>query len=123
MSRKTDIYHGRQGGHWLPDDYEETVIDNAPRCDICDGAMLVGQLRRHSVCDPMTIVGRRCACPPGCTTDVVGDGETCDSACEVCLIMAGQPYASVPGWKKSKAAQGDESDVANTDLTLFEVDE
>jgi hypothetical protein len=102
VSTRTDAHHGRQGGNWLPDDYVPVDERASERCDRCGGPLLVGQFRRHYLCDSSSIAGRKCTCPPGCTDLVVGDGGTCARDCEVCRRLAGATYGDVPGWKKSK---------------------
>ena len=89
MSTRTDIYHGRQGGRWLPDDYV-SALDLARDCEACGEPMVVGQWGRHHLCNPNTIVGLpACNCPPGCTDTHVGDKGTCNPTCEVCRLMHG----------------------------------
>lgn len=54
--------------------------------------MILGQRERHSVCDPTLIVGKRCTCAPGCSRNVIGDGEVdCDPDCVPCTTLAGGP--------------------------------
>jgi len=52
VSRKTDLHHGRQGGRFLPDDYEAIDFKNAARCDVCGKPMILRQKERHAVCSP-----------------------------------------------------------------------
>jgi hypothetical protein len=54
VSRKTDLAFGRQGGRFLPDNYEAVDFKNAPKCSVCGGKMVVGQKGRHSVCSPLS---------------------------------------------------------------------
>ena len=69
----------------------------APRQRYCEAPgcglpLLGGQKRVHHVCDPQSIVGRRCICRPGCTSVRWGDGGCCDPKCEPCQTMAGRPH-------------------------------
>jgi hypothetical protein len=101
VSRKTDIKFGRRGGRFLPDDYVSVDFANAKRCDVCGGPMVVGQRGRHYVCDPESMVGRRCVCAPGCTGELVGDGPTpCDAACEPCRLMRNRLHSEVDEWRR-----------------------
>lgn len=68
---------------------------SAPRqsyCQACGLPLLGGQRRVHHLCDPTSLVGRRCICRPGCTTVRWGDGHCCDPKCVPCRIKAGHPY-------------------------------
>jgi hypothetical protein len=58
MSKRTDYMHGRQGGRFMPDDWRSIDIERAPRCDVCGNSMILGQTRRHYVCDDKTTVGK-----------------------------------------------------------------
>lgn len=117
MSTRTDAHHGRQGGHWLDDDYEPTDVANAPRCDVCGDSLLVGQHRRHAVCDPASIVGERCTCRPGCTNTHIGDrgyvpNDDAVPTCVVCVRLAGLPYAETAvkhRWRKATKAKADDA--------------
>lgn len=102
MSHKTDMRHGRQGGRFLPDNYEAVDFDQAPHCDMCGGLMVVGQHERHHLCDPETMVGRRCTCPPGCTLNLVGDGDTCADDCTPCRINRNKLHSEVDAWTRSR---------------------
>jgi len=66
MSRKTDLAFGRQGGRFLPDNYEAVDFTNAPRCSECGLPMLLKQKGRHAVCSPLT----KCC---GYPTDLIQD--------------------------------------------------
>lgn len=96
MTERTrmDSAYGRRGGH-ITRGKPETVI---PRPCIACGEPTVQARARHSSCDPTTpLAGKRCTCPPGCTTgNVWGDGpvECVDQRgvpCEPCTLMAGRP--------------------------------
>lgn len=52
MSRQQarDLAFGRRGGGWS--DANGTIIDDAPRCEVCREPMVAGQRRRHGVCSP-----------------------------------------------------------------------
>lgn len=72
-----------------------------PCCEICGDPMALGQRKRHYSCRAGdddggwdALAGKRCTCPPGCTTgDIWGDGpRDCAADCEPCRIRAGQPY-------------------------------
>jgi hypothetical protein len=54
MSRKTDLAFGRQGGRFLPDDYEAIDFKNAPSCSVCGKPMILRQKGRHFVCSPLS---------------------------------------------------------------------
>lgn len=120
MSNRHDIHYGRQGGR---------IVDYAPPtgqrlCVVCGQPMTAGQKVRHHLCDPTSIVGRACTCPPGCTDITVGDTGTCDTACEVCRVMRGRVHADVVEWKPKRtnpASQetDDEVLVDDTQLSLF----
>lgn len=87
---RMDLAYGRQGGR---------VVAGAPStgrkaraCEACGLPMLV-QARgatRHGVCDPETLEGLVCSCPPGCTDLRVGDLGGCDPGCQVCARHAGR---------------------------------
>lgn len=101
MSRESlDMRYGRQGGRIVPYDGTSPRGDRAPRCDVCGGPMLCGQRNRHHMCDPATIVARRCTCPPGCTGRHVGDGGTCAPGCEPCRILTGVAHHIIEEWRR-----------------------
>lgn len=76
--------------HWL---------DTAPRCVVCGSQMAYRGSDRHFLCEPRSIVGRPCTCPPGCTTTRVGDGDRpCDPECHPCRINRG----TIPDRPKGK---------------------
>lgn len=85
---RTDLVFGRRGGGWVPDGH--VTVTTGPPCDVCGRPMLLGQRRRHHVCDDSSLVGRRCVCPPGCTDRTVGDAGTCAAGCEPCTTHTGQ---------------------------------
>lgn len=120
MSTRTDIHHGRQGGHWLPDDYEGSPLDNAKPCDVCGQPIIAFGRTRHFVCDERSIVGRACVCNPGCTDTHVGDQGSCRAGCEVCSLLRGRPYDEIEGWKKSKKTDGGQELDDDAPLTLWE---
>jgi hypothetical protein len=122
MSTRTDAYHGRQGGHWPPDDYDGMPLDNAKPCVECGQPILAAGRDRHHACDPRSIVGRRCSCTPGCTETHVGDQGPCKPDCEVCTLLAGRLYAEVDGWRKRKSdGQADEETHDQPEPTLWGV--
>lgn len=103
MSKRTDILHGRRGGRFVPDGYEQTDFANARHCDVCDGLMVVGQRQRHHACDPETMVAERCTCRPDCTRDLVGDGPTpCAADCVPCRIQRNRLHREVIEWSRSR---------------------
>lgn len=68
-------------------------------CQTCS-TPIVGMGRdatRHGLCDPSTLAGKVCICPPRCTDKVWGDGGNCSAKCEVCNLMRGQSYAMREG--------------------------
>ena len=63
-------------------------------CGRCGRTMLPWPGRTiHFSCEPGTLAGKRCSCPPGCTKgDNWGDGpRECDAGCEPCRTRQGQP--------------------------------
>lgn len=85
---RLDMAYGRRGGHLMAGAPSEAVARAKP-CEECGGPMVIGakgaQRGRHSLCDPDSIVGRVCSCPPGCTVDRIGDGpRDCAPDCPVC---------------------------------------
>lgn len=123
MSTTTDMRHGRQGGNWLPDDYEPISLLTARKCDGCGLPMVVGQWDRHHLCKRNSTVGRRCSCPPGCTDLLVGDAGRCDPQCQPCELHAGRPYDEITEWKRSqtnqaRVADNDPADDTPEQLTL-----
>jgi hypothetical protein len=86
-----DMMYGRQGGRIVPFEGRPTLTGRP--CATCGQPMLATQKERHFMCDPVTIVGRVCMCPPGCTDVTCGDGPRgCAPSCEVCRLMAGRKY-------------------------------
>lgn len=101
MSKRTDMLFGRRGGRFVPDGYTPTEFKLAPLCDVCGDQMVVGQKRRHHACDAESIVGERCLCRPGCTDELVGDGEvSCDPSCVPCRLMQNRLHKSVMEWTR-----------------------
>lgn len=103
MSKKTDLLYGRRGGYFAPDNYTPTDIAGAPVCDVCGSPMIVGQRQSHFICDPDSMVGKRCACPAGCTTELVGDGVCCDLDCVPCRLNANRLHREVVEWARCKS--------------------
>lgn len=102
---RLDKAYGRRGGHMQSMSGRESRTRKHRRCDRCGGALTVaaaGQTR-HAVCNPATLAGKRCTCPPGCTTPKgsVGDGpRPCAPDCEVCTQFAGRPARDMEGWTR-----------------------
>jgi hypothetical protein len=101
VSQRTDMAYGRQGGRIV--EGAPTNLTNSRRCDVCGEPMHGGQRSRHHLCDPTSIVGRACTCPPGCTVTVVGDQGTCDATCVPCTLYAGKIHSNVAEWKRRKS--------------------
>lgn len=119
MSTRTDLHHGRQGGRFLPDDYEPTVVDLAPDCEACHLPMVVGQHRFHHLCRPNTLVGMTaCTCPPGCTDLHVGDAGRCEPDCAPCRLHAGRPHDEIVEWRRHRKTGAATDADAELQLTL-----
>lgn len=99
---KTDARFGRQGGRLQPYDGDLFDPSRARRCEVCDEPMLFSWRKTHYGCEPASIVGKPCVCPPGCTDQIVGDAGTCKPECVPCRIMAGKRYNAIAEWQGSK---------------------
>lgn len=101
---RLDKAYGRRGGHLQSMSGREARARKPRRCTVCGGALTVTAGRdRHYVCDPTALAGKRCTCPPGCTTPkgTVGDGaRPCDPTCVVCSAFAGRPTRDMEGWTR-----------------------
>ena len=54
MSAASDLLYGRQGGRIVTKRGSSTHLDHAPRCELCDQPMVLGQRRTHLVCTEAT---------------------------------------------------------------------
>lgn len=117
MSTTTDALHGRQGGNFLPDDYEPLNLLLAKHCKSCDLPMVAGQWDYHHLCRTTT-VGRRCSCPPRCTDTHVGDQGRCDPTCEPCRLHRGKEHDEIPEWKRTRKTADTVDDTNPEQLTL-----
>jgi hypothetical protein len=69
----------------------------APRCDRCGNPIASRGRFRHYMCEPDTVVGHACTCPPGCSDTHYGNGlRDCDPLCRPCRLLNGQ---KLPGRK------------------------
>lgn len=66
------------------------MSEHVRRCDRCGLPMILGQQRRHHLCDDSTPVGKACTCRPGCSRKAVGDGVGCDPGCVPCALNRGR---------------------------------
>lgn len=98
--QRLDHAYGRQGGRIVK---TKRPVTTGPPCDTCRKPMIVGQRERHHLCDPDSLVGHKCTCPPRCTDLTVGDAGICRDDCHPCTIRAGTPYTDTPGWGRQKA--------------------
>ena len=62
-----------------------------PVCPVCRGRVSTGR-SIYALCEPDTLAGKTCTCPPGCTTgDRWGDGpRPCSPDCAPCTMRRGQ---------------------------------
>ena len=65
--------------------------DTAPYCDVCGSQVASPGRTRHYSCEPGSIIGKPCTCPPGCSEKFVGDGpRDCDPGCLPCRKNRGR---------------------------------
>lgn len=70
------------------------IRETAMVCEACGRTMLRWGAGRtiHFSCEPGTLAGKRCTCPPECSGTHWGNGpRECAPGCEVCKIKRGQP--------------------------------
>jgi len=67
------------------------MLARAMPCEVCGGKVLTPGRTRHFMCDPDSLVGRACTCPPNCSLTAWGNGPAeCDRNCVPCRINRGK---------------------------------